>query len=122
MTNKIICPLCSTPLLSQSLKDCGELIPISWCPTFIEFYNGTRKFHFIDDKNNNITSMIVMPYCIVSDSKKSTISIFVPKDKDSPPPFNSGKFLFKILFHCPKIYPTSSDKLLLKINTLLLFS
>ena len=123
VNSSLLCPLCGKVLNQQDKKDLYGHEPVVWCPTTIKFQGGKQKFHYEFDAEANIIYMIVMPYRVVTTSKDTTVSVHIPPDHPkASDAYKTGKWLFRTVFHCPKIFPMEQDKLLKKIKTLLIFS
>jgi hypothetical protein len=117
------CPLCGKLMKQQNTRDTFGHPPVVWCPTPIPFQGGKQKFHFQYDPNLNVYVMIVPPYRITTDSKITKIAIHIsPDHPKATPAYKDGTWLFKNITTCPRILPIQQDKLLKKIQTLVLFS
>lgn len=107
------CPLCG-----KTLKGYDDYY---WCPKYIKFQGGKRKFHFSIIEEH--LEMIVPPYRIRTNRKETQVAIHIPPDHPGANnAYKSGRWLFKTIFTCPPIQPMEEEHLLKKIKLLVIFS
>ena len=115
----------SCPLCGKTLKCTDDTFkPVYWCPKFIKFQGGKQKFHYVYDSSINTIEMIVMPYRITTYSNSTKIATHIPPDHPKANyAYKSGKWLFKTICTIQsRIPPMDPEKLLQKINMIVLFS
>ena len=109
------CPLCGKYLKYQQIhKTHYDYNTSRWCPTVIKLQGDKRKFHYVYDPQKQTSTMIIMPYSIITNKYNSFIYSYDSNDLK--------RKLFNFILETPPIQPMEQSKLLQKIKMIILFS